>query len=290
MLMWANGLFYVVFLGQIFLISYYVPRKVLARMRYVLDTYPPSEYPKLYPKPVEHYRFGQGIYRLINRIVFALGFVILFAVLKVDQASFADDGFVSEAWPAFYGMIQFLPLMLLELSEFGHLKQMRQANLTTHRRAELRPRRFFDHVSPVTVSLAVLLYIAAVAADLYSHGFSRPWSLWVWLTLGNLFMAGAGAWGLYGRKLNPHQSFEDRAQYLSVNLTSLLHVSMVMSVFFLMAAADQVFDLDYLDAPLLSLCFQAIVLLSIGHILRLLRPEDLDFDVYKDDAVVTTAS
>ncbi len=52
---WSNNLFYVAFLSQIFLMSYYFPNKLLARMRHVLTTYPPAAYPKLYPKPIEQY-------------------------------------------------------------------------------------------------------------------------------------------------------------------------------------------------------------------------------------------
>ena len=47
MMAWSNNLFYIVFLGQILLISYYFPRKLLERMQYVLETYPPAAYPKL---------------------------------------------------------------------------------------------------------------------------------------------------------------------------------------------------------------------------------------------------
>ena len=55
-------LFHVVFLGQVLLISFYFPRKMLSRMRYVFETYPPSTYPKLYPKPVEYYKKAQRNY------------------------------------------------------------------------------------------------------------------------------------------------------------------------------------------------------------------------------------
>ena len=80
-------------------------------MRSVLTTYPPSSYPKLYPKPVEYYKMGQRGFKLVNQFIFLLGFVILFIIaFVVDQPTFADDGFVSEAFPAVYGMIQFLPL------------------------------------------------------------------------------------------------------------------------------------------------------------------------------------
>ena len=34
-------MFYVVFLSQILLISFYFPRKVLQRIRFIVETYPP---------------------------------------------------------------------------------------------------------------------------------------------------------------------------------------------------------------------------------------------------------
>lgn len=121
MLTWTDSLFYIAFLGQIYLISYYYPEKILGRMKYVLDTYPPASYPKLYSKPVEYYQIGQWKFKMVNRFIVLLGFAIILATLfVVDHNSFADDGFVSQAWPAVYGMIQFLPLMALEFSEFGN--------------------------------------------------------------------------------------------------------------------------------------------------------------------------
>ena len=48
-------LFHVVFLGQVVLVSFVLPRKILARMAFVFETYPPETHPKLYPRPMEHY-------------------------------------------------------------------------------------------------------------------------------------------------------------------------------------------------------------------------------------------
>ena len=58
---------------------------------------------------------------------------------------------------------------------------------------------------------------------------------------------------------------------------------MALSIFLMTAAADDVFNLDFLDATLMSLYFQVIVFLSVGHVLRSLRIEDIDFDVYRSD-------
>ena len=44
---WSDALFYAAFLGQIGLISHYFPRRIVRRMRHVLDTHQPDDYPKL---------------------------------------------------------------------------------------------------------------------------------------------------------------------------------------------------------------------------------------------------
>jgi len=290
MLTSTNTLFYIAFLGQIFLLSYYFPKKILGRMQYVMDTYPPSQYPRLYPKPIEHYRLGQLGFKYATRFIAALGFGILYAIIfVVDHSTFADDGFISEAWPAAYGVIQFLPLMVLELSEFGQYKMMRKANVATTRTADLRRRGLFDLVSPVLVILAVSLIVGAILIDLYIHQLTIGWGhdtveRAITLTITNLIMASIGAWMLYGKKLNPHQSPDNRNTQIATNLHSFLYVSMAMSVFFTILAADDVYDLEFLDAILVTLYIQAIAFLSLGHGLRNQKLEDIDFEVYRDDA------
>ena len=78
--------FHVVFLSQILLISFYYPRKMLNRMRYVFERYPPSTYPKLYPKPIEYYKKSQRKYRIMNLSILLAGLLIL-AVLLVYSRS-----------------------------------------------------------------------------------------------------------------------------------------------------------------------------------------------------------
>jgi len=290
---WTDTLFYVVFLSQIFLISYYFPTKVLGRMRYVLATYPPSKYPKLYPKPLEYYQKGQWGFQLATRCILVLGFLILFAVVfLVDHSTFADDGYISEIWPALYGMIQFVPFMVLEFTEFSQFKLMREANKATTRTARLRPRRLFDFVSPTLVIVTIVLYATGVFFDLYVHDFVFDWGhdtleRTAVFAATNLLLVGFGAWNLYGGKQNPHQSLDDRNRQIAMNLNSLFYVSIAMSVFIMTRVADDVIDIHFLDATLMSVYFQAITFLSLGHALRNLRLEDVDFGVYMNDAAAT---
>ena len=287
---WSDNLFYIAFLSQILLMSWYFPTRLLGRMQRVLENYPPQTYPKLYPRPVEIYRMGMGLFKYVSRFILLLGFVILLAIIFwVDHSAFADDGFISEAWPAAYGMIQFLPLIAIEFSEFGHFKQMRKAHSSSKRVADLRRRGFADLVSPSLLGIALLMLVGAIVFDLYVHDFDvTPGHDTVQrafvLIATNALMAAVGAWSLFGRKFNPHESAEDRMRRVSVSLKSLLLVSMALSLFIAIAAADDVFSLDAVDATVMSIYFQVCAVLSLGFMLRNIKLEEIDFDVYKNDA------
>ncbi len=286
---WSNNLFYLVFASQIFLMSYYLPGKLLARMRHILATYPPETYPKLYPRPVELYEAAHRNFAIATRFVLLLGVLIFLGVLFwVDHATFADDGHISEAWPAFYGMIQFLPLMAIEFSEYGHLKQMRRANVSPKRVAGLQRRGLTDLVPVYWIGLAVLVFAGTILFDLYVHGFDVSWGhdtaqRAITMTVTNGLLAGVGAWTLYGRKPDPHQAPEDRSLRISVTLKSLLFVSMALSAFVAVTAADDLYSLDAVSAAITSVYFQVVALLSLGYTLRSISPDEIDFDVYKDN-------
>lgn len=291
MMLGAKLLFVVVFLGQIVLISHHYPNRLRARMRDVLERFPPEAYPRLYPKPVEYYKIGHWGFMVTSRLVFALGFVFLAAALTIDNGTFAEDGYISEIWPVVYGMIQFVPLVLLEIAEFRHFKLMREASTGGRRSAALRPRRLREYVSFALAATALAALVVALVVDFVSTGFDFSWrsgSVQRGLTLlgVNLAMVLAGIWSVYGRKHDPHQSESDRARRMRVGMTSMLLVSITVSIFTMLQVADQVFALDYLDAPVISLYFQVVVVLSIGHVLRSFRLEDIDFDVYRDEPSV----
>lgn len=287
MLTWTDALFYIAFVGQIFLISHYFPSLIARRMRHVLDTYPPAEYPKLYPKSPEYYRLGVSAYEKANRIILYIGFAVLFSVaFLVDHSTFADDGYISEFWPAAYGLLQFLPGMVLELSEFSQLKLMRKANSSTVRTANLQPRRLFDYLPPLLVAAVLGAIALAFFFDLYINDFRIGGESDVLVRAAvnigtNVFLASFGAWILYSRNPNPHQASADRSKQIIASLRSFAYVSIALSVYMMVGAADDVYAIDYLDAALMSIYFQVIVFLSLGHLLRCLPVDTLNFDVYK---------
>lgn len=284
-----NILFYFVFLSQIILVSWYFPGKILGRVKSVLETYPPSEYPKLYPKPIEVYETGQRIYRIINQIILVVGFILLFAVGLWDYSS---DGRISDLLPFVYFMVQMIPLMLMEVSGFAYFKLMRQADSRTRRKAELQPRRLFDYISPTMFGAAIFMNIACILYYLYIDQFQFQWGsdtfvISVTLIAMNSLFAGIIYWNLSGKKMDPYQSGKDRMRQIESTVKSLVFVSIGASIFIMVAAGINEFNLDYLEPSIMSLYLQLIALVSVGTTLRTLRIEDIDFDVYKKDVSVT---
>ena len=103
-----------------------------------------------------------------------------------------------------YLLLQFLPMMLLGRSEFKQFALMRKASVRTARKADLRPRRLFDFVSPAIVGTAIVLYDAVVLLVLYIRqnpfpGFGGYMNI-VAVTAMNLFLAGMIIVTLYGKK------------------------------------------------------------------------------------------
>ena len=77
--MQTNILFIIIFFSQMLLLSYYLPGKIRNRIRYIFKTYPPSDFPKLYPKPIEVYKIFLNIFWGINVAIFVAGLLILVA-------------------------------------------------------------------------------------------------------------------------------------------------------------------------------------------------------------------
>lgn len=286
MLNWIEYLFYPLFVAQIVLISVYLPGKMNQHMSHMLEKYPPEQYPRLYPQETAKYVLGQWKYRMANNVIAAIGFVLTALLLfVVNHGSFADDGYISEAWPAFYGLLQFSPLIVLELSASGQLKLMRDSNTSTTRSAELMPRRLFDYVSPVLVASAVVAALGAALFEMSLHDF--VWSedrfkrLAILIFVNSFFLL-IGFSLLKGRKPDPYQSAADRTRVVSLNLRSLMFTSISISGFAALQSLDGVYNIDYLDASIMSLYLVVVASLSFGYLLRQQLAADIDFEVYRD--------
>lgn len=275
-------LFYVVFLSQILLISFYYPAKIYKRMRYVFDTYPPSAYPKLYPKPIEFYDRARRNYRNVNILILLAGLSILVAL-----SVYSHDSDLHNAIALGYFFVQMFPVMLLDLSSLKEFKLMRNVNSRTTRKAELHPRRFFDFFSPVLFGIAVITYIAFVLLIVYVNQFGFEWfgGYWniVWVTVMNLFFAAVLLWHMYGKKLNPHQAYEDRIRQIKTVAKIMIFTSIAATVFGGLSISLSALDVRHLLPVFLSIYFQ--ILAVIGF--QAYRIDHTNFDVYKEDPLVT---
>ncbi|NQT62422.1 MAG: hypothetical protein HQ556_05640 [Candidatus Marinimicrobia bacterium] len=278
-----NIIFYIVFLSQIILISYYYPHQVLNQMRTVIANYPPENYPKLYPKPVEYYKGGQRIYRVINLAIVAMGAILIVAIAIWDYTS---TNKVSDAIPFAYWVIQILPILIMELLGFTNFRLMRNTNTKATRYAELNPRRLFDFISPAMFGLAIFMYVACILFFYNIHQFqfhpsNDTFVIFVALTLMNSLFAGIIFRNLTGKKSNPHQAHADRMRQIETSIKSLFVMSIVASIFLITVEGMQELGLNFHVASLMSFYLQLTIVIGLGSMLRKIRIEDINFDVYK---------
>ena len=279
-------IFYIVFISQLLLISHYFPKKLIERAKFVFATYPPSEYPKLYPKSIDQEEKGLTRFSRLNQGILWLGFVILIALVAFD---YSGPGRMNESFPIMFGLLQFLPYFLMELSGFNQFKLMRKADARTKRKASLEARRLLDFVTPGILALVVTFYIAYVLVEIFTSQpgqflDSESLSKIALITACNVFFAGIALYNMYGKKLNPHQTYGDRTQQIKTVLHSLIVLSILESIYFIFAAASDAFDLQHLELVLNSLYFLVIATVSIKATEHILDPVNTDFTVYKIDA------
>ena len=74
-------LFGFVFLNQVLLISGLYPQRVISRRRYVLQNFPPSTHPKLYPQPTEYYERMLRNFARLNLAIVAAGLAIIVGLI-----------------------------------------------------------------------------------------------------------------------------------------------------------------------------------------------------------------
>lgn len=290
-------LFYGIFLSQIFLASVYFPMKIRKRILYIIQNYPPKDYPKLYPKPSDFYaekagKNGLKAYKYINLAIAGIGLGILGWGLISGYTPNPLGG--SEIFVMFYFMLQASPLFYLELKGYKQYKRMRQANLGGARKAELNPRKLSDFISPFLVALAVILYAGWMVFYLYSIGFDAPWEADVYGTLAgitgmNLLFAGVIAKHMSGKKLNPHQAHADRLKQIETVVKTSVFASIAASVFLTIFNLADTFGFELYDPVFMSIYCQIALLLGLGTEFRKIKVEAINYEVYKKDKPVSPA-
>ncbi len=281
----GNLLFYVVFLSQILLLSYYYPRKILQRFQVVLEKYPVSKYPKLYNKSPDYYEAGAKIFKTMNRLIMTLGFII---ILAIGYYNIVEGQKIESFFSFFYWIIQMLPMVAMEFSGFSYYKEMRKANKQPKRKADIRPRKLFDFVSPALLFTAVAVNISCFMFVYYLDDFifeigSDAFIIVLTLIAMNAVFFFIARFNINGQKQDPYQATEDRTKQTALNVRSLVVISIAASAFIMAEKSISIFDLLYLKPSMLSFYFQLIAWLSLGNLLKNMDIEDINFDVYKED-------
>lgn len=281
---------YLVLVSQLYMLSYYYPNQFIKRISYVLDRYPASQYPKLYPSEAGEEKARKGLknYKLITRSTLILGFILL-AWATFD--GMVVRGEIKDSMVVLFAMLQMMPFILIEMSELKHYKLMRAENDTPKRSADLTRRQYFDYASPFKFMVAALLFISYITFNLYRTGFDLSFGsdgliTLVTITFVHLYFAAIVIWIMYGKKLDPHQAHKDRDRHMANVVNTTLYSSMVISTFLLIYGLLQHYSLDLYEALSLSIFFQLCAYLGPGLMLRNNKVENINFDVYRADDTV----
>lgn len=274
-------LFYIIFISQILLVSWYLPKLLRQRMQKVILQYPESDYPKLYVNSTEENQHMINRYALFNNILMVIGFCALSAIITWELST---KGQLSPLIPWAYFMLQMIPLFMLEVISCKSFKMMRKANTTSTKKATIKPRRFFDFVSLSLLMVFVFTMTAAFALVLYHYGLGeKSLANIAIIMVSNVFFAGVIYWNIYGKKMDPYQSENDRLNAIKITISSLIYIAIAVNVFLATQMLIKIFDFPSLKTIAMSLYCQMIVLMSSYHRLNSIKLEDIDFDVYKDD-------
>ncbi len=281
----TSVLFYLIFISQIWLLSYFYPRKILDRIRFVIKNHPPQEYPKLYPESLDKVQRVQQIYKFLNYIILAIGIWLLVDLAMLSSADNHDN--FNEGIPLMYGMVQFIPMMMLEVLGYKQFKLMKQKDTRTNRKAELQPRRLFAYVSPYLIFSAVVMYIFLIAFELYMTQYTVTFDFMIKIgsvSLANLLFIGITLFNLYGKKLDPYQATNERVKQTKFAIRSMVFISMFVSLFMMAQTLVNTYELGTVEIIINSLYFQVLAIFSIGRIIKNFKIEDIDFDVYKAES------
>ena len=278
-------LFYFVFLSQVLLISFYLPRQLRGRVKHVVEKYPPSAYPRLYPVSLDVMKKAQRTYWNMNLFALLAGIALVFGGLLWPSEDMLH--WDSESVLVIYLLLQYSPLLIAGTAGFTYFNLMRKADSRPTRKAELRRRSLLDFVSPAVLGLAIFVYIAFVLLIVYVRQFEFPWfggySNIVGITVANLVFAGVIAHNLYGKKKDPYQAYEDRARQIGVTIRGMVWTSILATGFVALSIGLAAFDLRHLQPITLSLYFQVLAMVTF----RATRIDDVNFEVYREDPLAT---
>jgi hypothetical protein len=284
-------LFCFVFLSQILLFSWVYPQRTISRTRYVLQNFPPSTHPKLYPQSPEYYERWLRNGARLNLVIVVAGILIIGLILGTLAGGW-DGGIFAPSWKRHWGEAIVVPFFLVQLvvgvmymniSEGKLRYAMKKAPPPRVRTAELHRRRLVDFVSPAMLIVAALANIAFIAFVLYSYQrFQLPLDKVVVSIASDalallVFSVTVGI-ALRAPKLDPYQAHQDRHNSLRLVVQQALAFSIAFPVLFATLLTIRPFE-----SVMTSLFVQGLALALLGPS-YFYRMDKVDFDVYRQDA------
>jgi hypothetical protein len=277
--MWDNYVLYIVFFGQIFVLSYYFPRKILALINTSIQQHPRAIYPKLYPLEDDAIKIKLRTYNIFNACVVTVGL----AILAISIINNSDDlaGWDDQAVLLAFLMLQYLPMLYLAVQAFTYLKLMREQNKLEQRTADLQPRKLLDFVSKSFLITATSSYCICVATVLYFvkypfDGFAGLINI-VGVTVIYAGLSLGIYHKLYGKKRNPLQTNEDRTIETTVVIKLLVLTAICSSLYLAISLVLASLDMRDLGNVTYSLYLQAFVF----YIYKVMKFDRVDYSVYK---------
>ncbi|MDA0789390.1 MAG: hypothetical protein O2780_08025 [Proteobacteria bacterium] len=271
-----NVLFSIAFLSQILLVSVWLPAKVLAHARTILELCPPDQFPRLYPKPVAVYERSLVHFTWLNGVICLIG-LSFWVIFNFDAT---NDDYAGIAWGIF--MLQSVPFILLEVFTFRTWKLMRDADDRTRRSASLTPRRLTDVMSPLQMSVVAASFVAFSALVLTIDQFNFPW----FGGLLNIVIMGGGyvtlwgivMWNLHGRSRDPYMQEQDHINRVRRLVRQFLLVCVALAAYGMVTITLQALELHEYKQLAMSLYCQ---LLALGSFYTFYRAEDINYEVYR---------
>lgn len=291
-------LFCLVFSSQVLLISWFFPRRVISRGRYVLQNFPPSTHPKAYTHPPEDFeRWLRNIARL-NLVIVVAGLLIIVGLILATLSG-EWDGTIVTPWSASgeWAAAIVVPFFLVQLaagvgymsfSSRKFLKALAKAPPPRVRTTELHRRRLVDFVSPTMLVVVALTNVAFITFVLYDYRhFELPWfkaagSIASVVLVLLVFSVTVGI-TLRAPKSDPYQAHRDRSNLIRLVVKQALAVCIAYPVLLTVWLAIRIFDPDLLEPVIASLYCQGIALALLWPSYSY-RVDKIDFDVYRQAA------
>ncbi len=277
-----NEFFYLIFAGQILIISVFIARWTKNRVVQLLADYPPAEYPKLYPVSVARIKTVLHTFSWLNLLMVLIGIGILVASAATDATELLH--WDTQAVLVIYFLLQYLPFLFLGTSNLKYHQLMRSHNPSPKRQAQLSRRSVSDFASAWLLKAAIASLMLYVLTVVYVQqnpfpGFVGYWNI-LFVLLLNVFFAVMIQYQIKGKKLDPHQSHQDRMNQTALVVKLLLVGLIACHVFMITNLFLSLLDLRHISDMVQSLYFSLIALM-MG---RTTVYEAQDYEVYQAEA------